>query len=230
MSIRYVDYANELIPVVALGNEEVIPLPHVYQILGLERHTVYEHLNNLIGDSIQIPIEIARQIRQQEGASLRGRPPHGITKDQFQRLVKVVNTPEAWNVYNAIWGMAENHARAIQNDMPEWASKIDSRLAGLENGQYKLENICLGFRDEIDELMAMVNFVYNDKDEEEVRALIRRIKKELKMDGRAIVGHVRKTLNVGSVYKAVDMGAVKNVLKNMLGEGLRLLEREDSHP
>jgi hypothetical protein len=231
VSIRYVDYANELIPVVSLGNEELIPLPYVYQILGLERHTVYEHLDNLIVDSIQIPIEMARQIRQQEGSSLRGRPPHGITKDQFKKLVKVVNTPEAWNVYDAIWGMAENHARAIQNDMPEWAARFTAEVkrdvSNISEGQQRLENVCRGLRDEVDELTALVSVFCSDQDKEEVRELIKVVAEELGMDKRAVVGHARKTLNLCSVYNALDMRVVKNVLKNMIGQGLRVVKEDN---
>jgi predicted transcriptional regulator len=42
----------------------------------------------------------------------------------------------------------------------------------------------------------------------------------------SIVGHVRKTLNVGSIYGTPDVSKVKNVLKNMLGLGLRLTTQE----
>jgi prophage antirepressor-like protein len=120
-----------------------------------------------------------------------------------------------------------DHLDASGLDLKDVLLKMDSRLSGLEEGQESLKGICSGLRDEVDELKAMVNFVYSDKDEEEVRDLIRRIKKELGMDGRAIVGHVRKTLNIGSIYDASDMRAVKNVLRNLLGEGLRLVQSED---
>lgn len=223
MSIRYIDYANELIPVVALGNEELIPLPYVYGFLGVSRQDVYKVLDSLTTAGYQIPAEIARQIRQQEGSGLGGRPPHGITKDQFRKLVKVVGTPEAWNVYGAIWGMAENHAHAIQNDMPEWAAYMKNSIDERFN---RIEDVCGGLRREVDELKAMVGFVYNEKDEEEVQVLVKRVKDELGIDGRAVVGHVGKILNRCSIYDSPDMRAVKNVLRNMLGEGVRLVKDE----
>lgn len=285
MSIRYVDYANELIPVVALGDKELIPLPYVYQLLNISHQAVSVHLGNLATHGCQIPTKISRQIRQQAGSSLRGRPPHGITKDQFKKLVKVVGTPEAWNVDElsefvnsankdatdccTLGGPQEQtiiyregviklgffirskRAKAFRQwatevicdhldssglDLKDVLVKLDSRLSGLENGQKNLEDgqenlkgLCRGLRDEVDELKAMVGFVYSDKDEEEVRELIRRIKKELEMDGRAIIGHVRKTLNICSIYGATDMRAIKNVLRNLLGEGLRLIENEDTN-
>ena len=86
-----------------------------------------------------------------------------------------------------------------------------------------LKNICNGFRDEIDELKATLNLFMNETDVAEIKLLIKRVKVAKNIDGRAVVGHVRKTLNVGSIYGTPDVAKVKNVLKNLLGEGLSLL-------
>lgn len=86
-----------------------------------------------------------------------------------------------------------------------------------------VKNICNGFRDEIDELRATLNLFMNENDVNEIKLLIKRVKATKGIDGRAVVGHVRKTLNVGSIYGTPDVAKVKNVLKNLLGEGLSLL-------
>jgi hypothetical protein len=48
------------------------------------------------------------------------------------------------------------------------------------------------------------------------------------MDGRAIVGHVRSTLNVSSIYEAPQPRQVINTLRNMLGKGLILMPKDIS--
>lgn len=55
---------------------------------------------------------------------------------------------------------------------------------------------------------------------------MKRASKELNMDGRAVAGHVRKTLGIGVIYKAIDMRSVKNVIRNLLGEGLHIVKDE----
>lgn len=87
-----------------------------------------------------------------------------------------------------------------------------------------IENVCRGFRDEIDELRATLNLLISEDDEKTIRHLIRRIKDKNNCDGRTIVGKVRATLNVGSIYETPDTRKVINTLKNLLGEGLSLVK------
>jgi hypothetical protein len=91
-----------------------------------------------------------------------------------------------------------------------------------------IENVCRGIRDEVDELRATLNLLINEDDEKMIRELIRRIKDKYNCDGRAVVGKVRATLNVGSIYETPDTRKVINTLKNLLGEGLTLVKEENS--
>lgn len=104
----------------------------------------------------------------------------------------------------------------------ELMTSIEASQEETRAGYEKLSNICQGFRDEIDELKATLNIFITDTDAAEIRTLINRVKKHNETDGRAIVGHVRKTLNISSIYGTPDVRKVKNVLQNMLGEGLIL--------
>jgi hypothetical protein len=93
----------------------------------------------------------------------------------------------------------------------------------------KIEDICRGFRDEIDELRATLNLLISEDDEKMIRNLIRRIKDKYNCDGRTVVGKVRATLNVGSIYETPDTRKVINTLRNLLGEGLTLVKEEQQN-
>lgn len=77
-----------------------------------------------------------------------------------------------------------------------------------------------GIRGEIDELKELVHIMLTDTEEREVRDLIKEVKKARNLDGRTIVGHVRRTLGSSGVYNASDLRQVINTLRNMLGKGI----------
>ena len=77
-----------------------------------------------------------------------------------------------------------------------------------------------GQRDELDELRAMLECVLDKKEEDELRALIQEVKKARGMDGRAVVGQVKKLLGVHTPYEKRSLAQAKNVLRNMLGRGV----------
>lgn len=54
--------------------------------------------------------------------------------------------------------------------------------------RHDMEEGFASIRGEVDELRALVHIVMSDKDEAEIRSLIREIKNNLGMDGRAIIG------------------------------------------
>jgi prophage antirepressor-like protein len=88
----------------------------------------------------------------------------------------------------------------------------------------KIEQVCTGLRDEVDDLKAIVGIMLTDTEEAQIRKLIVEVKATLNMDGRAIVGHVRKTLNLASVYNSSCSRLIVNTLNNMLGRGVRAVE------
>jgi hypothetical protein len=109
--------------------------------------------------------------------------------------------------------------------------KFLARFDEMDRRFNNIEDVCRGIRDEVDELRATVQIFINDTDATTIRELIKRIKATKEIDGRAIVGHVRKMLNVGSIYDTPDTKKVINILKNMIGEGLQLVGvKPDVHP
>jgi hypothetical protein len=135
--------------------------------------------------------------------------------------VKKVNTPQAWGVYQALWGMVEQQVKAADEGMPPWALQMQQNLT--ERFE-RIEDISRGLRDEVDELRATLNLLISEDDEKTIRTLIKRIKDAHNCDGRKVVGMVRATLNVASIYDTPDTRKVINVLKNILGEGLTLVK------
>lgn len=91
---------------------------------------------------------------------------------------------------------------------------------GLNQRMDNIENVCRGMRTEIDELKEMVQIAFTDKEAEEIRSLINRVKVETKLDGRTIVGHIRKTLQTSYIYGGPETKKIINTLRNMLGEGV----------
>jgi hypothetical protein len=88
----------------------------------------------------------------------------------------------------------------------------------------RIEDICRGLRDEVDELRATLNLLISEDDEKTIRTLIVRIKDKFNCDGRTVVGKVRSTLNMASIYETPDTRKVINTLRNILGEGLTLIQ------
>jgi hypothetical protein len=73
---------------------------------------------------------------------------------------------------------------------------------------------------EVDELRELIHITLSDKDEKEIRELLRKVKEQTNLDGRAIVGHVRGLLGTSGIYNTPHLPQVKNILHNMLGKGI----------
>jgi hypothetical protein len=223
METRKVQLGSVITNIARLDNGiEVIPMPEVCLLLGVEVSNVSEHLMNLSGHTGNIPADVVRSLKSTGFIpSGRGRPPRLVTKEEFQFLVKKVNTPQAWGVYQALWGMVEQQVKAADEGMPPWALQMQQNLT--ERFE-RIEDISRGLRDEVDELRATLNLLISEDDEKTIRTLIKRIKDAHNCDGRKVVGMVRATLNVASIYDTPDTRKVINVLKNILGEGLTLVK------
>lgn len=129
-------------------------------------------------------------------------------------------------------------------DMTELLDKLDDRInkrfdsfeqefgatRAAQNQRFdKIEGVCRGFRDEIDELREMLNIMFTDDETEVVRSLIREVKEATSLDGRAIVGQIRTTLGVSCIYNVPYSRQIINVLKNMLNKGIKLVPPAEEH-
>jgi prophage antirepressor-like protein len=64
----------------------------------------------------------------------------------------------------------------------------------------RIDNICRGFRDEIDELQTIVGLLFDEADCKLLQAEIKYTKQKMNCDGRKLVGLIRQNFNTNSVY------------------------------
>jgi hypothetical protein len=120
----------------------------------------------------------------------------------------------------------ECHNVLYKHFMPQGGTvtEVTGLVRALQTDMVAIRNeMRLGFdsvQAEVDELRELIHVAISDSDEKETRELIRQVKKENGLDGRAVVGHVRKTLGTAGVYNTPNLLQVKNVLRNMLGKGV----------
>lgn len=102
----------------------------------------------------------------------------------------------------------------------EFRDEMKSEIAGVKM-------VCAGLRDEVDELRGMFEVMISESEANRIRELVLKVKLTLNMDGRAVVGAVRKALNLATVYDKASSRQVINVLRTMLGTGLKLIDSSD---
>jgi hypothetical protein len=120
---------------------------------------------------------------------------------------------------NLIIYQRECSAVLFKHYMPHGGTHVE--LTGLiDSLSQRVDEGFASLRGEMDELRALVNITLSDTEEKEIRSLIKQIKEEKNLDGRSVVGHVRKTLGLSGVYNTPNLQQVKNVLRNMLGKGV----------
>lgn len=94
-------------------------------------------------------------------------------------------------------------------------------LASIEGRFDRVDERFDSLQGEVDELRALIHVTLSDADEKEIRKLFKEVKEKTGMDGRSIAGHVRKTLGTSGVYNTPNLMQVKNVLRNLLGYGVK---------
>lgn len=109
-------------------------------------------------------------------------------------------------------------------DLSGFMQTITGHITKVHEEINGVKAVCNGLRTEVDELKEILGCLICESEENELRKLIREVKAATKMDGRAIVGHVKKTLNVNSIYGGTSMfKQMCNVLRNLMGKGVQLV-------
>ena len=88
----------------------------------------------------------------------------------------------------------------------------------------RIEQVAGGLRQEVDELKDLLNLFLTDNEREQIQYEINLTKVALQMDGRAVIGKIKSTLNTNSVYGVGRTKEIVNFLRNMRGEGLRTVK------
>jgi hypothetical protein len=93
----------------------------------------------------------------------------------------------------------------------------------------RVEEACGGLRSDLDTVREVLHLYMSETDENTIGDLMKKVKEKTKLDGRTIVGNVRKSLNLASIYDPPHTRQVINALKNMLGIGLIVLKQDDEN-
>jgi prophage antirepressor-like protein len=105
----------------------------------------------------------------------------------------------------------------LSSDINNFREETKVEIAGVKM-------VCGALRDDLDEVREILHLYISDSDEKAIRDLMKKVKEKTSLDGRTIVGNVRKALNLASIYDPPHVRQVINALKNMLGSGLILVE------
>ena len=115
----------------------------------------------------------------------------------------------------------------IMERLNQREQRFDSIIEMTEARFDRVEDVCKGLRDEIDELKETLRTVFTDNETKTIRSLIREVKETTGMDGRAVTGQIRATLNVSCIYNVPYGRQIINVLNNMLGKGIKLVPKDN---
>lgn len=201
-SVRHVSAFGVVARIARLENGvEVIPSPEAEMLLGVDRRTVSEHLGNLsshTGQNSPALVPVAELRQHGLAPQGRGRPPRLITKEEFQFLVKKVNTPQAWAIYNELWGAAEMFVRAEDTGMPDWARSMQGELTARFDALEHAHNRTIR---RVEHLEENVNIYLTDGQAKRVQREVALTKDALGVDGRQLTGYLRKYANTNGLYR-----------------------------
>jgi len=94
-----------------------VSLRHTYELLGMSKqamHNLFKRNQHL--EFVNVSCTNYISLRNQGVIPLTGSPGKFVSKDTFKQIVKLVDTPEAEAIYNALWVVVER-AAAHPTDM-----------------------------------------------------------------------------------------------------------------
>lgn len=92
---------------VTIDGVEGMTLPELAKLLGVGRNTLANHIARYSLASITPSDQTGKQLRMQGAISITGRAPNFLPQSTIEALVKLVGTPEAWEIYGQIWGVVK---------------------------------------------------------------------------------------------------------------------------
>ena len=119
--------------------------------------------------------------------------PHGTNEEMHRLLANISGQLED----------LQYHAEEDRREFAEYREHNDTRVQVIEEEVQGLRNM-------------LYMAAWSDRDQEEIKFLMTSVSYHTGMDGRAVAGHVRKTMGSSSVYKTGSPEAVKAILRDML--------------
>lgn len=92
---------------VTLDGQEGMTLPELAKVLAVEAVTLRGLVRNHNLSFVHITSESQKELRKQGVIPITGRSPNFLPRETVEALVKLVNTPQAWAVYNELWVVAK---------------------------------------------------------------------------------------------------------------------------
>jgi prophage antirepressor-like protein len=212
MELGYQDRSIEVVPT---GDARgwYMTVDEVAKGYGVARNTVMTHLRDHADELRQGVERDAVGITDSIGR-LQEKPI--LYRDGVIKLGFFIRSREAAAFRQWATNIIVDHMQKTGITMDEVFSTIQEMSGQIKRMDAKLDR----HQDEIEELRTLLGMVLNKDEETELRKLVREVKATLGLDGRAIVGHVRKSLGVSTPYKPATYALAKNVLNVMLGRGL----------
>lgn len=113
-----------------------------------------------------------------------------------------------------------DHMDKNNMSMQDLFEKLDNKFSDIDRRFQETNEIVSGVRTELDDLRELVGTILPHDKMKEAKDLMIQVKKVTKKDGRAVIGHVRKTLGISKPYEYAELSRVINTLRNMLGKGV----------
>lgn len=114
--------------VVKLDDTEGMLSKHLAELLGINDSTLRHHLRNHAIGACKVSTHRMRSDLGTDVIPIFARSMLFIPKDSILRLVKIINTAEAWAVYRELWEYAERFA-ALETERNQLAAERDQLRA-----------------------------------------------------------------------------------------------------
>lgn len=92
---------------VTLDGQEGMTLPELARVLGVERNTLAMHAKRHSLNMITVSDDVRQELKNQKVVQLNVARVNFLPRGTVEALVKLVNTPQAWAVYNELWVVAK---------------------------------------------------------------------------------------------------------------------------
>jgi prophage antirepressor-like protein len=204
------EFENKIIPT-GDTKQWCMTVEDVAQGYGVDRTTIMKHLHNH-ADELREGIE-----RGDTNMHTLGGPQQktilyreGVIKLGFFIRSQQAKVFRQWAT-NLVLQHMDTTGMTIHDLFSQMSARFD-----------RLDRVIHRQQDEIDELRAILSSVLSENEEEMLRQKIREVRDTLGMDGRALVGHLKKLLGCHTPYATVPLAI--NALNNMIGKGLTTIK------
>lgn len=192
----------------------------VAQGYGVDRTAVMQHLNrhaDELRDGIEKGVTNSDTLGGPQQKTVLYR--EGVIKLGF-----FIRSPQAKAFRQWATNLVIQHMDERGMSMQDLFVQMREQFVRMDERFDRLDRIIDRQQDEIDELRAIIEGTMSEDQEKKLQALIREVSVAKGMDGRAVLGHLRKTLGCHTPYEKTTLPRAMNLLNNLLGRGLTTIK------